>query len=91
MTNNTQNKDNGKNPRWRLVQQKAYNKIGANGQQIRSTKNIELAVGWDEIGRDSGRPYISWSDSVTPVLPDIDGRIVIRSFEIDYDQEKKGK
>ncbi|MDN5215557.1 hypothetical protein QQ020_26000 [Fulvivirgaceae bacterium BMA12] len=89
MTSKTQNQDNGNNPRWRLVQQKAFYKIDASGRPIRSTKNIELAVGWDDIGRDSGKPYISWSDSVTPVLPDIDGRIILRAFEISYEEEKK--
>ena len=89
MTNNTQNPNSGKKPQWRLVQEKAYYRTGPNGQQIRSTKTIELAVGWNETGRESGNPYISWSDSVTPALPDVDGRIVLRAFEIQYEEEKK--
>ena len=81
MTNNT-NKEN--KPNWRLVQEKSYFKTGRNGQQTRETKNIELAVGWQKTS-DNGTNYTSWSDSVIPVLPDVDGRIVTRSFEIKHD------
>ena len=74
-------KTNGRKPDWRLVQDKAFYKI-TNGKQIRDTKIIEIAVGWNEVGQESGNSYISWADSVTPVLPDVDGRIVLRGFEV---------
>lgn len=88
MTNKTKNTNGNKKPNWRLVQDKAFYKTTSGGKQIRDTKIIEIAVGWNEVGQESGNPYISWSDSVTPVLPDVDGRIVLRSFEINYDENK---
>ena len=84
MTDNSQNTNNDNKPNWRLIQEKAYYKIGRSGQQTRETKNIELAVGWQKTS-ENGTNYISWSDSVIPVLPDIDGRIVTRAFEIKHD------
>ena len=81
MTTNTNNENK---PNWRLVQEKAYYRIDKNGHPNRETKNIELAVGWQKTS-ENGTNYISWSDSVTPVLADIDGRIVTRAFEIKYD------
>lgn len=82
----TQTKDK-KMPNWRLVQEKAYYKMDAQGRNVRTTVTIEIAVGWDEIGRDSGKPYISWSNSVVPVMPDVDGRVVLRAFQIEYDKD----
>ncbi|KAF2510347.1 hypothetical protein E0W72_07645 [Flavobacterium arcticum] len=88
MTNTTQNTNtninNENRPNWRLVQEKAYFKTGRNGQSTKETKTIELAVGWKKTS-EKGVHYISWSDSVIPVLPDVDGRIVTRAFEITYD------
>ena len=84
MTDTTQNTTNQNKPNWRLVQEKAYLKGGRNGQMLRETKTIELAVGWQKAS-ENGVNYISWSDSVIPVLPDIDGRIVTRAFEITHD------
>ena len=84
MENNTQNTKNDNKPNWRLIQEKFYFRTGRNGQQVRETKNIELAVGWQKTS-ENGTNYISWSDSVIPVLPDIDGRIVMRAFEIKHD------
>lgn len=81
MENNTQHTDSKNTPNWKQVQEKAFYKVGRNGQQIREIKQIELAVGWENIS-ENGTKYISWSDSVIPVLPDVDGRIVMRSFEI---------
>ena len=84
MTNTTPNTNNGNKPNWRLVQEKAYFRTGRNGQPIRETKSIEIAVGWQKVS-EKGNKYISWSDSVTPILPDVDGRIVTRAFEITYE------
>ncbi|OIQ19309.1 MAG: hypothetical protein BM557_06285 [Flavobacterium sp. MedPE-SWcel] len=90
MTNTTQNTatstntENEKRPNWRLVQEKAYFKTARKGQSTKATKTIELAVGWKKTS-EKGINYISWSDSVIPVLPDVDGRIVTRAFEITYD------
>ncbi|WP_442267630.1 hypothetical protein ACSIGC_08155 [Tenacibaculum sp. ZS6-P6] len=84
MENKTETTNNENKPNWRLVQEKAYYKTARNGQQVRETKNIELAVGWQK-ANENGTNYISWSDSVIPVLPDVDGRIVTRAFEITYD------
>lgn len=81
------NTNDKKRPNWRLVQEKAFYKIGHQGQTARSTDTIEIAVGWDEVGRESGKPYISWSNSVVPAMPDVDGRIVLRAFQITYDDQ----
>ncbi|MEP1782110.1 hypothetical protein [Reichenbachiella sp.] len=87
MTDNKQNSNAKKKPTRRLVQEKAFYKTGPNGQQIRNTETIEISRGWDEVGRESGNPYISWANTTVPVLPDVDGRIVLRTFEINYDSE----
>ena len=88
MTDNKQNSNSGRKPTRRLVQEKAFYKTGLNGKQIRDTETIEISRGWDEVGRDSGRPYVSWANTTVPVLPDVDGRIVLRTFEITYDEDK---
>ncbi len=88
MANKTQNPNKGRKPDWRTVQEKAYYRTGPNGQQIRCSQTIELAVGWNEIGQESGVPYISWADTVVPVFPDVDGRIVRRTFQIVHDEKK---
>ena len=86
MTTKTQT--TGKKPTRRLIQEKAFYRTGGNGQQIRDRETIEISRGWDEVGRESGRPYVSWANTTVPVLPDVDGRIVLRTFEITYDEEK---
>lgn len=84
----TMTKSNDKKmPNWRLVQEKAYYKPDSQGRAVRCTDTIEIAVGWDEVGRESGKPYISWSNSVVPAMPDVDGRIVLRAFQITYDDQ----
>ncbi|MBI1183578.1 hypothetical protein GC194_04870 [bacterium] len=84
MTTQTQTTEK-KKPTWRLVQDKVFYKSGPLGQLVRDTSQIEVAVGWDETGRESRKPYISWSNSVVPVLPDVDGRIALRAFPINHD------
>ncbi|MEO9804792.1 MAG: hypothetical protein ABJF04_16165 [Reichenbachiella sp.] len=86
MTSKTQNENTDNKPNWKLVQEKAYFGNDQSGRQIRKKKTIELAVGWEKVS-EKGNKYISWSDSVTPVLPDVDGRIVKRSFEISNEDE----
>ena len=84
MTENTQNEKT--KPNMKLVQEKAYNRIGANGQLNRQSKTIDITVGWTKIS-DAGNAYISWADSVVPVEPDIDGRIKLVTFAIKSDNE----
>ncbi len=83
-----ENKNTGRKPTRKLVQEKAYYKTVRNGQQKRTTEIIEITRGWDEVGQESGIPYISWADTTMPIMPDVDGRIVLRTFEITYDQNK---
>ncbi len=71
----------GRKPDWKLVQEKAYHRVKNNGQLERKSTTIDIAVGWNETSRD-GMDYISWSDSVVPVMPDIDGRIKLVTFPI---------
>lgn len=85
MTDNNQNSteatNTGKKPNWKLVQEKAYHQIGKNGQLNRKSKTVDIAVGWSETSS-SGMNYISWSDSVMTLTPDIDGRVKLVSFPI---------
>ncbi|MFY0601648.1 MAG: hypothetical protein JXR03_18385 [Cyclobacteriaceae bacterium] len=88
MTNNNQNSNTGKKPTRRLVQEKAFYRTDGNGRQVRQTETIEITRGWDEVGRESGAPYVSWANTTIPVLPDVDGRIVLRTFEITYNEDQ---
>ena len=84
MTDNNQNSTDAKQsrkPDWRLVQEKAYHQMGRNGQLNRKSKTVDIAVGWSETSS-SGMEYISWSDSVMTVSPDVDGRVKLVSFPI---------
>ena len=85
MTNNKNTTENRK-PDFKLVQEKAYNKAGANEQLIRQSKLVDITVGWTEISQE-GNEYISWADNFIPLLPDIDGRIKLVSFAIKSDNE----
>ncbi|MEO9474613.1 MAG: hypothetical protein ABJG41_03750 [Cyclobacteriaceae bacterium] len=85
MTDNTKNTQTKKRPTKRLVQEKAYYKTDSNGRQIRQTENVEITRGWDEVGRESGNPYISWALTTAPVFPDVDGKIILRTFDISYE------
>lgn len=74
----------GRKPDWKLVQEKAYHKIKNNGQLFRKSATIDISVGWNETSKD-GMNYISWSDSVIPVTPDIDGCIKLVTFPVQND------
>ena len=79
LTNETTETKN--TPDYKLVQEKAYLKMGPNGSLIRKSTTIDITVGWNQTSKD-GMPYISWADSVVPVEPDIDGRIKLVTFPI---------
>jgi hypothetical protein len=85
MTDTTPNQETKNRPTKRLVQEKAFYKTDGNGRQVRQTETIEITRGWDEVGRDSGNPYISWAHTTVPVFPDVDGKIVLRTFDINYE------
>jgi len=87
MTENTQNQETKKRPTKRLVQEKAYFKTDGSGRQVRQTELVEITRGWDEVGRDSGNPYISWANTTVPIFPDVDGKIVLRTFDINYENQ----
>lgn len=84
-----QNKDQNtkRRPSKRLVQEKAYYKADSTGRVIRTTETLEITRGWDEVGKESGKPYISWAHTTIPVLPDIDGKITLRTFDITYEDK----
>lgn len=83
---NTTDQETRKRPTKRLVQEKAFYKTDVNGRQVRQTETIEITRGWDEVGRESGKSYVSWANTTIPVLPDVDGKITLRTFEINYDE-----
>ena len=85
MTTTTQNQEAKKRPTKRLVQEKAFYRTDAQGRQIRQVEMVEITRGWDEIGRESGNPYISWAHTTVPIFPDVDGKITLRTFEINYE------
>ena len=85
MTYTHQKTETKNRPTKRLVQEKAYYKTDASGRQVRETENVEVTRGWEQVGRESGKPYISWANTTVPVFPDVDGRIVLRTFDITYD------
>ena len=88
MTDTNQTSTTSKNrPTQRLVQEKAYYKTDGQGRQVREVENIEITRGWDQIGRDSGVPYISWANTTIPIFPDVDGKITLRTFQITYEDE----
>ena len=82
MTTTTETKNR---PTKRLVQEKAFYKTDASGRQVREVENVEITRGWDQVGRDSGNPYISWANTTVPIFPDVDGKITLRTFEINYE------
>ena len=71
----------GRKPDVKLVQEKAYNQVGQNGQLIRKSKTVDLTVGWKETSKD-GMEYISFADSVMDVTADVDGRVRLVIFPI---------
>lgn len=89
MTDTRQNqKTETKNrPTKRLVQEKAYYRQDATGRQIREVETVEITRGWDQVGKESGSPYISWANTTVPVFPDVDGKITLRTFDITYEDQ----
>lgn len=85
MTDNTQSSNAENRPTHRLVQEKAYYRFDRNGNRQREIQQIELCRGWLQKAKDSDIHYISWENSTIPVLPDADGAIVRRTWEINYD------
>ncbi len=85
MTENNETQ-NSNRPTRRLIQEKAFYKFDANGNKHRETETIEISRGWDQVGKENGTPYISWANTTIPVLPDADGKIVLRTFEINYEE-----
>lgn len=75
----------GRKPEWKLLQDKAYYHIDKSGNRTRKTDSIEITVGWMEVSQD-GKKYLSWADSVVPVLPDADGRVRLYSIQINNDE-----
>lgn len=90
MTGSNENQETKNRPTHRLIQEKAFYRIDANGRQVRDKETIELARGWLQVS-DNNVTYISWANSTIPVLPDVDGKIVRRAFEINYDGNKSSE
>lgn len=84
MTENIENTNPENRPTHRLIQEKAFFKIDANGRQTRDKETIEITRGWLQKAKESDIHYISWANTAIPVLPDIDGKTTLRTFEINY-------
>jgi len=80
----TPNTSTTNRPTKRLMQEKAFYKLDAQGKSIRQTELIEIARGWEQQAKQSGQTYISWANTTVPVLPDVEGKITLRTFEITY-------
>lgn len=83
----TETQNDGRKPDFKLVQEKAYNHTGPNGQLVRKSKTVDITVGWQETSKKDGMEYISLADSVMDITADVDGRVKLVLFPIkDKDQ-----
>ncbi|GEM_PF-3298004 len=88
MTDTNKTTETKNRPTKRLVQEKAYYKTDAQGRQVRDIDTVEITRGWDQIGRESGNPYISWAITTVQITPDIDGKIKLITFDINYEENQ---